>query len=174
MGEGQLDAGSGDARSPDFRIGPIAPQDPPWDLLLDADPEREMVLDYWPRGRAYGMWQGSDLVAEAVFLPTRPLTWELANVAVKVEWRRQGLARELITRGLEDAERVGMRVVEVGTADASPGPLQLYLSMGFRIVGVDLDFFTRLYRDPVIDSGRRCRDMIRLARDLPAPRLPGV
>lgn len=158
----------------EFRIDRLAPEDPPWDLLLDADPNRTMIMDYWPRGRAYGLWHGPDLIAEAVFLPTRPLTWELINVAVRDAWRRRGLARALIARGLEDAHRAGIRVVEVGTADATLGALQLYLTMGFRIVGVDMDFFVRLYRDPVVDNGRLCRDMIRLALDLSVPGLAGV
>jgi ribosomal protein S18 acetylase RimI-like enzyme len=144
--------------------------EPPWDLLLDADPERSLVEDYWARGRAYAARAGDAVVGEAVFLPTRPLTWELVNVAVREDHRRQGLAGRLIRHGLAEAARAGVRVVEVGTADTSFGPLLLYLGLGFRIVGVDPDFFTRLYPEPVMDNGRQCRDMIRLALDLPTPR----
>lgn len=157
--------------SDEWTLSPLGPDDPPpWNLLLDADPDRTLVQDYWTRGRAYGARAGGRVVGEAVFVPTRPLTWELINVAVHPEWRRKGLGRALIQYGIQDARRLGVRVVEVGTADTSFGPLLLYLGLGFRIVGVDVDFFPRLYPEPVIDNGRACRDMIRLSMDLPLQR----
>jgi hypothetical protein len=44
--------------------------------------------------------------------------------------------------------------------------LALYQKCGFRIVGVDLDFFIRHYPEKIYENGIQCRDMIRLSLDL--------
>jgi hypothetical protein len=44
--------------------------------------------------------------------------------------------------------------------------LALYQNMGFRIAGVDVDFFTRNYPEAIVENGIVCRDMIRLKYDV--------
>ncbi|MNW16937.1 putative N-acetyltransferase YvbK [compost metagenome] len=44
--------------------------------------------------------------------------------------------------------------------------LYLYQKCGFRIVGVDVDFFVRHYEEAIEENGIPCRDMIRLAMDI--------
>jgi hypothetical protein len=42
----------------------------------------------------------------------------------------------------------------------------LYQKCGFRIVGVDFDFFRRTHPEPIYENGIECRDMIRMRIDL--------
>ena len=67
---------------------------------------------------------------------------------------------------METARRRGFRTIEVGTGNSGVGQLYLYQKCGFRIVGVDRDFFVRHYPQPIVENGLLCRDMIRLAQDL--------
>ena len=34
------------------------------------------------------------------------------------------------------------------------------------MIGIDFDFFTRHYSEAIFENGIKCRDMIRLSRDL--------
>ncbi|MGX8177137.1 GNAT family N-acetyltransferase [Exiguobacterium artemiae] len=58
------------------------------------------------------------------------------------------------------------QTIEIGTGNSSIGQLALYQKCGFRIVGVDLNFFLRHYEEDIIENGIRCTDMIRLSQDV--------
>jgi ribosomal protein S18 acetylase RimI-like enzyme len=59
-----------------------------------------------------------------------------------------------------------MHTLEVGTGNSSIGQLALYQKCGFRITGIDYNYFIRHYDEPIFENGIPCRDMIRLAIDL--------
>lgn len=140
--------------------------EPPWQLLLDADPNRTAVVDYLARGRCTCAWLEDDIVGVVVALPTRPQIWELVNVAVAPDRRGCGIGRTLIQVAVKQAKAAGAQILEIGTGNSSLWQLRLYQSLGFRIVGVDVDFFTRHYPEPIVEDGIPCRDMIRLRLDL--------
>ena len=67
---------------------------------------------------------------------------------------------------IEVAKSKGFKTIEVGTGNSSIEQLALYQKCGFRITGVDLDFFIRHYSEEIYENGIQCRDMIRLSKDL--------
>lgn len=138
----------------------------PIDLLLLADPSRAIVEDYARRGSCFVAESEQEVLGVYVLLPTRPETAELVNVAVDEKWHGRGIGKKLVLHAVESAREAGFRTFEVGTGNSSVGQLALYQKCGFRIVGVDLDFFVRHYDEPIYENGIHCRDMIRLAMDL--------
>lgn len=72
----------------------------------------------------------------------------------------------LVRHALDIIRNKGGRYAEVGTSDASPGPMALYESCGFQISGVINNHFTDNYPEPVWDNGVQCIDMIRMRADL--------
>ena len=66
---------------------------------------------------------------------------------------------------VEEAKRKGYKTIEVGTGNSSIGQLVLYQKCGFRISGIDIDFFVRHYPEEIFENGIQCRDMIRLSQD---------
>lgn len=138
----------------------------PLDLLLLADPEESVVRSYLVRSLCFTLNIENKIVGGYLLLPTRPGTIELVNIAVYEEYQRRGYARELVSHSIAEAKTRGYKTLEVGTADSSLGPLALYLGAGFRLTGVDRDFFIRHYSDPIMDNGVQCRDMLRLSLDL--------
>lgn len=138
----------------------------PWELLLDADPSRTMVNAWLARGVCVGMYDEDLLVGEFVLAWTSDTVAELANIAVRPERRGQGIAKRLIQECVRRARSGDARTLEVGTGNAGIGQLALYQKCGFRIVGVDLDFFVRNYEAPIEENGIPCRDMIRLRMEL--------
>jgi len=146
------------------RLGPgeVAPMA----LLLLADPSPEIVQGYLGRGQVYVGAQADAIIAVYVLLSTRPETIELVNVAVAPQWQGQGLGKRMVQHAIETAKRMGCSTIEVGTGNSGVGQLALYQKCGFRITGVDLDFFVRHYAEPIVENGIACRDMIRMRLDL--------
>ncbi|MCA1753150.1 MAG: GNAT family N-acetyltransferase [Spirochaeta sp.] len=138
----------------------------PWELLLDADPSRKMVNNWLARGVCVGMYDEGLLVGEFVLAWIGDDRAELANIAVRPDRRGQGIAKGLIQECVRRARSGGARTLEVGTGNAGIGQLALYQKCGFRIVGIDLDFFVRNYEEPIEENGIPCRDMIRLRMEL--------
>lgn len=139
---------------------------PPMELLLLADPSRKLVEEYLSRGETYVAVEDQRTVGVYVLLPTRPDTVELVNVAVAEELHGRGIGKSLVRHAVRTVKARGYRTLEVGTGNSSIGQLALYQKCGFRIVGVDIDFFTRHYEEEIYEDGIPCRDMIRLSQDL--------
>lgn len=91
---------------------------------------------------------------------------ELVNIAVKESEQGKGLGKQLVIHAIEVAKSKGYRTIEVGTGNSSIGQIALYQKCGFRITGVDIDFFIRHYSEAIFENGIQCRDMVRFSQDL--------
>jgi ribosomal protein S18 acetylase RimI-like enzyme len=136
------------------------------ELLLLADPSEEMVMSYINRGKCWLAEVNNEVVGVYVLLETRPETVELVNVAVREDMQGKGIGKQLVLHAVETARQLGFRTMELGTGNSSISQLGLYQKCGFRIVGVDVDYFVRHYQQPIFENGIQCRDMVRLRRDL--------
>lgn len=139
---------------------------PPIDLLLLADPSEKIIKGYIGRGACFVAEKDNRVVGVYVLLPTRPETVELVNVAVLPDQQGKGIGKTLIGHAVRTAQEDGYKTIEVGTGNSSIGQLALYQKYGFRITGVDRDFFVKHYPEDIVENGIPCRDMIRLALDL--------
>ncbi|MEK4487570.1 GNAT family N-acetyltransferase [Psychrobacillus sp. FSL H8-0484] len=138
----------------------------PMDLLLLADPSRKLIEQYIQRGECYIAEKNSETIGVYVLLPTRPKTVELVNIAVAEQYHGKGIGKALVLDAIEKAKQKGYKLIEVGTGNSSIVQLALYQKCGFRITGVDKDFFKIHYEEEIVENGIICVDMIRLARQL--------
>lgn len=143
-------------------------EEKPYGLLLMADPSKAIVDEYLSRGVCFIAEYEGEMVGEFVLLKTRPETAEIVNIAVQEELQGQGVGKHMIKEAMEAARRLGCSILEIGTGNSSLHQLKLYQRCGFRITGVDRDYFVRHYEEEIIENGIRCVDMIRLAIDLEA------
>lgn len=139
---------------------------PPIELLLLADPSQSLVEEYVQRGECYVAESDHHIIGIYVLLPTRPETVELVNIAVAEAFHNRGIGKQLVFDAIRTAKSRGYTTIEVGTGNSSIGQLALYQKCGFRITGVDMDFFVRHYSEEIFENGIQCRDMIRLSQDL--------
>lgn len=138
-----------------------------WDLYLMADPEKDAVMKYFQRAKKFEIDAPTgNPIASLMLLMTRPGTVEIINLAVAPTHRRHGLAKQLVEFAESYAKEFHCRYLDVGTASTSFGPLALYQSCGFRVVGIDRDFFTTNYKQPIIEYGIQSRDMLRMRLNL--------
>ncbi|MGE7835662.1 GNAT family N-acetyltransferase [Viridibacillus arvi] len=144
----------------------IATDNIPMDLLLQADPSEEIVLEYLLRGECYVMEDENSIIGVYVLIPTRPETAELVNVSIQEEQQGKGLGKMLIQHSIATAKSKKYKTIEVGTGNSSISQIALYQKCGFRITHIDRDFFIRHYAEPIFENGIQCIDMVRLSQDL--------
>ena len=144
----------------------------PYELLLLADPERDMVDAYLSRSEVFLARDGSATNPSAApvgVLVLTPLTngeIEIKNIAVREDRQGAGIGRQLLVFARDEARRRGLQALEIGTGNSSLGQLALYQKCGFRVDRVERDFFTRHYPEPIYENGIQCRDMIMLRLEL--------
>lgn len=138
------------------------PEELPWELLLDADPSRARVESYLSNNLTRIAKRDDEVIGVYALKQLDAITYELMNIAVAEAYQGTGLGRRLLGHAIGLAESTGARVIDVGTGNSSFGALRFYQRAGFRIVGVEPDYFTNNYAEPIVEDGIRCVDMIRL------------
>ena len=135
----------------------------PMDLLLLADPSREMVEEYVANGQCHVAELAGRIVGVYVLAKLDAKTMEIMNVAIEENMQGRGMGKKLIVDAIQTAQELGYTAIEIGTGNSSIGQLALYQKCGFRIDGVIQDFFVDHYEEPIFENGIQCRDMIRLS-----------
>lgn len=142
------------------------------ELLLIADPSEEMIDRYLEKGELYVMKKDGCPVAVAVVFPIDRETVELKNIAVRPEYRQQGLATQMIAFLQDRYAGEGYRQMTVGTGGTGIAGREFYQvgfyrKCGFRDSHVIRNFFTDHYAEPIIEeNGWQCVDMIYLVCSL--------
>ncbi|HLR69185.1 GNAT family N-acetyltransferase [Virgibacillus alimentarius] len=143
-----------------------ADEQPPMELLLAADPMQKMIEAYLQRGQCFVARLHNRIIGVYVLLPTRPETIEIVNVAVSKDEQGKGTGKRLVNHAKKQAKSLGFKTIEIGTGNSSTGQLALYQKCGFRITGIDKNFFIRHYKEKIFENGIQAVDMIRLSQDL--------
>ncbi len=129
-----------------------------------ADPSPEHIGSYLADSTVLvGEWAGEWVVVAAVVIQDGEM--ELKNLAVKQSVQNLGLGTMMITYLLDYADRLGMRGVKVGISNSSVRHLKFYERLGFRIAGIEPNFFGG-YDPPIYENGIRCLDRLQLCVDL--------
>ena len=143
-----------------------AEEQPPLHLLLLADPSLSLVEAYLKRGQCFVAEVENCIIGVYVLLQTRPETVELVNIAVDENQQSKGIGKQLVYHAIQNARLLGAKTIEVGTGNSSVGQLALYQKCGFRITGIDRDFFIRHYSEEIVENGIKVVDMTRLTLDI--------
>ncbi|MEV5027267.1 GNAT family N-acetyltransferase [Paenibacillus sp. LPE1-1-1.1] len=144
----------------------LANEEPPMELLLSADPSALLVEEYLKRGECWVGIMDNEIIAEYVLLPTRPETVEIVNVAVDEIRQGQGFGKQMVLHAIKIAKQLGYKTIEIGTGNSGVSQLALYQKCGFRMTGIDRDFFIRHYPEAIYENGIQVVDMVRLSQDL--------
>lgn len=143
-------------------ITTIAPSQCPWELLLLADPSRDLVESYLSDAVTLASFDVDTIQGVVVMTPISSDSWEIKNIAVREDLHGRGIGKDLLKAALLECQTRGARHVWIGTGNSSIAQLGLYQRVGFRMAAIDRDFFVRNYPDKIIENGIECRDMVRL------------
>lgn len=138
----------------------------PYDLLLLADPSKDLIDNYIKNSDSFIVQMKDKIVGICVVIKIKIDIFEIVNIAVDERCQRKGIAKKLIYNVIEFLKLKRAKELYIGTGNSSIYQLALYQKCGFRIVGIDKDFFKRNYKDKIIENGIECVDMIRLKMKL--------
>lgn len=138
----------------------------PYDLLLLADPSKDLVDKYLKRSNVFIVRQNDETIGVIVLFPLTADTVEIKNVAVKPEFQGQGIGSYLIENVVQVASLDRQKSICIGTANSSVGQLYLYQKLGFEITEIKRDFFTDNYDEPIYENGIQAKHMLFLTRRL--------
>jgi len=108
----------------------------------------------------YALFDGDEVVAEAVVTVRDDGACELKNLATAPEYQRKGHARALVDAV---ARQMAGRFDKMYVGTSGPA---LYERMGFTPAYVVKNFFVDNYSEPIYDEGALCVDMFYLVRAL--------
>jgi len=134
----------------------------PTDLLLLSDPSEEVIADYIHLTTKLVARLNGRIIGALLLLRTRPQTMEIMNVSVYEKYQNKGIGKRLINKAIEFARESKIKTLEIGTGNPGLVQMMLYQKCGFRIVGVELDYFRKNHEERIYENGIECRDMIRM------------
>jgi ribosomal protein S18 acetylase RimI-like enzyme len=144
----------------------ITTGDIPTDLLLLSDPSEEVINEYIHLSTRFIAKIDDKIVGALLLLKTRPRTMEIMNVSVYDEYQNKGIGKKLINAAINYSKESKTETLEIGTGNPGVIQMMLYQKCGFRIIGVELDYFRRNHKERIIENGIECRDMIRMRMEL--------
>lgn len=126
---------------------------------LDSDPPIPMDTpvseDCWPE----------QTTTPASSHGSLPAQWEVMNLAVAPTWQHQGVGSVLLQQAIAFARAQGAKQLLVGTGSFGD-QLLFYQRSGFRVTGIERDFFLQHYTTQLWERGAQHKDMLRLSLDL--------
>ena len=83
-------------RKPRMQVKKIENKEDFIDLLLEADPSKDMIHKYLNDSDVYALKKGDELISIAVILPISRKTLELKNIVTTEKYRNKGYAKTLL------------------------------------------------------------------------------
>ena len=133
------------------------------DLLLEADPSKDMINDYLKDGELFVLTYKDDVACVAVVTKVDYNTVELKNIATKEEYRGQGYAKKML-KYLADNYKQKYNKMLVGTSENN---IPFYVKQGFdKYEKTIKNYFVDNYDEEIIDGDVHCIDMYYYSKDL--------
>ncbi len=133
----------------------------PMELLLLADPSEDKIRSYLSGSKCFVASYGAVVVGACVVQPRGEGAHELMSIAVHPARQKSGSGTALLKWVIDFYRSVGARQLEVGTGTFGY-QLAFYQRHGFRVTGIDRDFFVKSYPEPIFEYGIQLIDMLRL------------
>lgn len=138
----------------------------PYDLLLLADPSRELLNNYLSDADVFIALYKGRVVASYVMCSISPETSEIKAIAVDEKHQGKGAGKLLLHHAFQQAKEKGYKTIAIGTANTSFKQLQLYQQQGFEITGIKRNFFIDNYPEEIFENGIQAKHLIMLEKDL--------
>ena len=133
------------------------------DLLLEADPSKDMINNYLKDGELFVLTYKDDVACIAVVSKIDEDTVELKNIATKKEYRGQGLGKKML-KYLADNFKQKYKKMLVGTSENN---IPFYVKQGFdKYKKTIKNYFIDNYDEEIWDGDLQCIDMYYYSKDL--------
>ena len=133
------------------------------DLLLEADPSKDMINDYLRDGELFVLTYKDDVACVAVVIRIDDETIELKNIATKEIYREQGYGKKML-KYLADNYKQKYKKMLVGTSENN---IPFYVKQGFdKYEKTIKNFFVDNYDEKIWDGDLYCTDMYYYSKNL--------
>ncbi len=150
-------------REPRMQVKKIENKEDYIDLLLEADPSKDMIQKYLNDSDVYALKKEDELISIAVILPISRKTLELKNIVTKEKYRNKGYAKTLLKSLCGNYKQKYDRML-VGTTENN---IPFYVKQGFdKYEKTIKNFFIDNYDEEIIDGDLICTDLIYYSKDL--------
>lgn len=139
----------------------------PMGLLLQADPNRELVAAYCDKGEILvaELKAGTVGVCAIVFDEENGIA-EIKNISVLDSYQNEGIGKRLITSAEQFCKNKGIGSLRVGTGNSSLIQIAFYQKCGFRMSEIVKDYFIKNYPNPIYENGIQCIDLLYFEKSL--------
>ena len=150
-------------RKPRMQVKKIENKEDYIDLLLEADPSKDMIHKYLNDSDVYALKKGDELISIAVILPISRKTLELKNIVTKESYRNKGYAKTLLKHLSGNYKQKYDRML-VGTTENN---IPFYVKQGFdKYEKTIKNFFIDNYDEEIKDGDLICADLIYYSKEL--------
>ena len=136
-----------------------------WPLLLEADPSKSMIETYLKQSELLEVRQEGQLIGLLVLKQIEAGISEIMNLSVTPLFQKRGVGRQLIEHAIAHSKERNDQKIIVATGTTSVGPLLLYQKCGFRVEAVERDYFTKYYREKIIENDIYLQDRLLLSQE---------
>ena len=150
-------------REPRMQVKKIENKEDFIDLLLEADPSKDMIHKYLNDSDVYALKKGDELISIAVILHIDRKTLELKNIVTTEKYRNKGYAKTLLKSLCGNYKQKYDRML-VGTTENN---IPFYVKQGFdKYEKTVKNFFIDNYNEEIKDGDLICTDLIYYSKDL--------
>lgn len=150
-------------RKPRMQVKKIENKEDYMDLLLEADPSKDMIHKYLNDSDIYALKKGDELISIAVILPISRKTLELKNIVTKENYRNRGYAKTLLKSLCGNYKQKYDRML-IGTTENN---IPFFVKQGFdKYEKTVKNFFIDNYKEEITDGNLTCTDLIYYSKDL--------
>ena len=133
------------------------------DLLLEADPEKEVIEKYLKDGDLFVLTYKEEVACVAVVTKVDKKTCELKNIATVEKYRGQGYGKKMIKYLFDNYKQKYEKMI-VGTTENN---IPFYVKSGFdKYYKTIKNFFIDNYKEEIWDGNTKCIDMYYYSKDL--------
>ena len=144
-------------KEPRMQVKKIENKEDYIDLLLEADPSKDMIHKYLNDSDVYALKKEDELISIAVILHIDKNTLELKNLVTKEEYRGKGYAKKLLKSLCGNYKQKYDRML-VGTTENN---IPFYVKQGFdKYEKTIKNFFIDNYKEEIKDGELTCTDLI--------------
>ena len=150
-------------KEPRMQVKKIENKEDYIDLLLEADPSKDMIHKYLNDSDVYALKKEDELISIAVILHIDRKTLELKNIVTKENFRNKGYAKTLLKSLCGNYKQKYDRML-VGTTENN---IPFYAKQGFdKYEKTIKNFFIDNYKEEIKDGELTCTDLIYYSKDL--------
>ena len=150
-------------KEPRMQVKKIENKEDYIDLLLEADPSKDMIHKYLNDSDVYALKKEDELISIAVILHIDRKTLELKNIVTKENYRNKGYAKTLLKSLCGNYKQKYDRML-VGTTENN---IPFYVKQGFdKYEKTIKNFFIDNYKEKIKDGELTCTDLIYYSKDL--------